>query len=144
MNDPPLLIVGQSIALAFNAIACIIVLFRVNGYETLRNSLACTIALSCALLLDLLCLAIFGASHPNSKNDGYVLSTAFYLTTTSAILTLIALLANAFDARAARTCPPSQLVLLSPNQRSLAMLSFRFMFYLTVGCIIFKYLLKIT
>ncbi|KAF9516557.1 hypothetical protein BS47DRAFT_654016 [Hydnum rufescens UP504] len=143
-QDPPLLIVGQSMALAFNATASVLFLFRVNGYETLRYTVACSITLFCALLLDLLCLAIFGASHSSSRHNSYELSTAFYLTFTSSILTLIALLSNVLDAREARKSPRHRRVLLTPNQRILAMVSFTFMVYLAIGCIIFKYLLELT
>lgn len=142
-SDPPLLIAGQSVGLAFNLASAILLLFRVGGHESLHFSIWCIVTLSVAIILDLLCLAIFGASHPNSLNDGYTLSTAYYLTLASAIMSLLSVIAMAVDLIKTKR-HPDMVHLLTPKQRSLAMMSFHFMAYLAIGGIMYKYLLKIT
>lgn len=99
------------------------------------------VLLAGAVILDLVCLAIFGATHSNSRHDGYVLSTAFYLTVTSAIFSiggLSALLADYFDLL------HDPIRFLTPKQRSLSLMSFIFMLYLLIGSIMFKYVLHKT
>lgn len=128
----------------FNLTAAIALLLRILGGSTTRNTLVCIANLVVAVIIDLLCLAIFGASHTNNKDgNGYVLSTAYWLTLTSGIFSLVSAIGLAIDlikAQHARKHPGT----LTPKQRSLALAMFTFMAYIAIGGIIYKYMLSIT
>lgn len=142
-NDPALLITGQTFALFFNLLAAVLLVLRISGHESSRFSHSCIVALFIAVILDLICLSVFGASHPNTLRDGYILSTAFYLTLASGIMSLTAALFMIVDAYKARA-RTDVVHLLTPKQRSLAMMGFHFMAYLAIGGIMYKFLLDLT
>src|SRR5258708_2348195 len=118
-HDPPLLIIGQSFGLFFNVLASFLLLFHINGFETMIFTTTCICSLAIATLLDFLCLLIFGVTHPNSKPDGYILSTAYYLTLASAIMSFIAVLLMTIDAVRLARMPQKRAKLLTPQPNNL-------------------------
>ncbi|KAF8336504.1 uncharacterized protein EI90DRAFT_3119742 [Cantharellus anzutake] len=143
-TDPVLLIIGQSFGLFFNVLASVLLLFCINGSETMIITSSCIGSLGIAILLDLVCLSIFGTSHSNVEQDGYALSTAYYLTLSSGIMSLIAALLMTVDALKHDWVPYGRGKLLTQKQRRLAMRTFHFMAYLAIGSIVFRYLLDIS
>jgi len=143
-NDPVLLIIGQSFGLFFNVLASFLLLFHISGFETMIFTTTCIGSLAIAILLDSLCLTIFGVSRSNSDPDGYILSTAYYLTLASGIMSLIAAILMSIDALKISRKSQERITLLTPKQRSLAMMEFHFMTYLAIGSIAYKYLLGIS
>lgn len=140
-HDPRILITGQSAAFACNMGAAISFALRLTGADVQVTTVTAMVLLAAAVVLDLICLAIFGASHSNSLHDGYVLSTAFYLTVTSAIFSVAGGSALLVDWINLRSDPAR---FLTPKQRSLSLMSFIFMLYLLLGSLMFKYVLRET
>lgn len=127
---------GQSFALLFNLIASASFIARFTGANVVWAVRITFASLTLAILLDILCLAIFGASHSYSHLDGYELSTAYYLTVTSGIITAMALAALISDQQREHR------QFLTPKQRSLALIAYVFMSYLLLTSVIFKYVLN--
>ena len=107
-------------------------------------TITCIGSLAIAILLDSLCLIIFGVTRSNSDGDGYILSTAYYLTLASAIMSLIAAILMTIDALKLSRTSQERIKLLTPKQRNLAMMEFHFMTYLAIGSIAYKYFLGIS
>jgi hypothetical protein len=138
-TDPALLIIGQSFALGFNITASVVFIARLSGADPLPCTYVTIGSLCLAVLLDLICMAVFGASHSYPMRDGYELSAAFYLTLTSAIMSSISIGTLIADLLALRHNP---MQFLTAKQRSLSLMSSIFMLYLLLASLVFKYVME--
>lgn len=97
--------------------------------------LACEIS---AIIANAICLTIFGVEHAH-MSDGFILSTAYWMTVTSGLCSLLAVGTLTLDAIQLRHDP---LHYLTPKQRNLSLMSFVFMAYIIVGSLMFKFVLE--
>ncbi|KAF8324125.1 hypothetical protein DL93DRAFT_2162208 [Clavulina sp. PMI_390] len=137
-RDPYLLIAGEAAAFACNLVAAVVFVLRLTGADVAFTTIVTMLSLASAVVLDVLCLALFGAWHSHRLHDGEVLSPAFYLTVTSGVFSLAGGAALLVDWRNMQSDP---IRFLTPKQRSLSLMSFIFMAYLLCGSLMFKYVL---
>ncbi|BGP48693.1 Potassium channel [Rhodotorula kratochvilovae] len=137
--DPPLIIAAGSIALAMAVLANIAILFRLIETHPRFFSSATMTFLSVHMVVNLVALSIFGAEHAHP--DGYVLSTAFWLTAASGCVALAVVACLLVDGLATKWYTRGGTG-VSGKQRSLILTFDVFCSLLLVGSVCYRYLIS--
>ncbi|CEQ39669.1 SPOSA6832_01222 [Sporobolomyces salmonicolor] len=136
--DPPLIVAAGSVALGFAVLANLALLFRTIDTHPRFFSGVTLAFLSVHTIIDVLALAIFAAEQARPAH--YVLSTAFWLTVTSAAIAVAVsalLLIDGMTTRWWRNGGTG----LTGKQTSLVISFYMFILVVMIGAVVFRYLL---
>ncbi|GAA5874174.1 hypothetical protein JCM1840_000375 [Sporobolomyces johnsonii] len=136
--DPPLIVAAGSVALGFAVLANLALLFRTIDTHPRFFSGVTLAFLSVHTIIDVLALAIFAAEEARPAH--YVLSTAFWLTVTSAAIAFAVgalLLIDGVTTRWWRNGGTG----LTGKQTSLVISFYMFILVIIIGAVVFRYLI---
>ncbi|GAA6048621.1 hypothetical protein JCM3770_002061 [Rhodotorula araucariae] len=138
--DPPLIIAAGSITLAMAVLANTAIMFRLVETHPRFFSGATVSFLSIHVVVNLVALSVFGAQHAKTP-DGYVLSTAFWLTAASGCVALAVIVCLCIDGLATKWYSQGGTG-VSAKQRSLILTFDVFCSLLLIGSVCYRYLIS--
>ncbi|GAA5863027.1 hypothetical protein JCM8547_003660 [Rhodosporidiobolus lusitaniae] len=137
-DDPPLIVAAGSIALALGILANISILFRLIDTHSRFFTVSTMVILLVHITINTIALTIFGVRQ-STVDDGYVLSTAYWLTTASSGVALGVVSLLLIDARFTKWYTINGTG-LTGKQRSLIIAFDIFVALLMIGTVSFRYL----
>ncbi|GAA6059810.1 hypothetical protein JCM10212_003705 [Sporobolomyces blumeae] len=137
-DDPPLIIAVGAVVLAISLFANLSILLRLLDVHCRLFTLTTLSLLSLHIVLAIVTCAIFGIQHAHP--DGYVLSTAFWLTVVAAAVAFAVVVSLVLDGIKTKWYVDGGTG-LTGEQRSLVIVFDLFIACLMVGSIAFRYLL---
>ncbi|GAA5864245.1 hypothetical protein JCM3774_001268 [Rhodotorula dairenensis] len=136
--DPPLIVAAGAVTLALALLANIAILFRLIDTHPRWFSLGTIAFLTGHVIVNLVALIIFGVAHAHP--DGYVLSTAFWLTAASACVAAGSVALLVVDGSLTRWYSRGGTG-VSGQQRSLVLTWDLFLSLILIGAIAYRYLI---
>ncbi|KAG0662125.1 hypothetical protein C6P46_003518 [Rhodotorula mucilaginosa] len=136
--DPPLIVAAGALTLALAIFANIAILFRLIDTHPRFFSLGTIAFLTAHVVVNLVALIIFGVEHAHP--DGYVLSTAFWLTAASACVAAASVALLIFDGTLTGWYSRGGTG-VSGQQRSLVLTWDFFVFLILIGSVAYRYLI---
>ncbi|GAA5983873.1 hypothetical protein JCM10908_005958 [Rhodotorula pacifica] len=136
--DPPLIVAAGAVTLALAILANFAILFRLVETHPRWFSLATITFLTAHIAVNLVALIVFGVQHAHP--DGYVLSTAFWLTAASACVAAASTALLLIDGALTRWYSRGGTG-VSGKQRSLILTWDFFVFLILIGSVSYRYLI---
>ncbi|GAA5935815.1 hypothetical protein JCM3775_007337 [Rhodotorula graminis] len=136
--DPPLIIAAGAVTFALAVLANLAIVLRLVETHPRFFSVTTIVFLSVHIAVNAVALTIFGIEH--AKPDGYVLSTAFWLTAASGCVALAAVGCLFVDGLATQWYVRGGTG-ISGKQRSLVVAFDAFIFLILIGSVTYRYLI---
>lgn len=136
--DPPLIVAAGAVTLSVALLANVAILFRLIDTHTRWFSFSTVVLLIVHIVVNLVALIIFGVEHAHP--DGYILSTAFWLTAASSCVAFAAIVCLVGDGFLTAWYSRGGTG-ISGKQRSLVLTWDFFVLLILIGAVAFRYLI---